>query len=752
VGFRPFVFRLAMRLGVSGWVLNQGGVVEVHVEGDPSAVERFILGLRQECPSSSKVTEMEVVDAPFLGYEGFTIRVSRESTHEQRVLPPDQAVCPDCLDEITNPRDVRYRYAFTHCTQCGPRYTLIRGFPLDRAQTAMSAFAPCPRCVREYEDPLNRRYHAQNICCPACGPQLQFVSSVAAEVHSQEPIKAAVAVLQREGILAAKGMGGYHLICDARSASAVSTLRQRKHRPDRPFAVMTGPETLENVPDPWRMQLQSSSRPVVLVSKDLGPRVAENVAPGLAELGLKLPDSPLHYLLMEEFEGPLVMTSANISGEPMLIGADEAEEALQGIADGFLHHNRPIDRPADDAVYRFLGGCLRPLRLGRGIAPQILRLRQPVTGCLLAVGGDLKNTVALACDDRVVISPHLGDLVSARGLDTFSQVTRELAQLLGLSPDRVVCDAHPDYRTALWAETLGLPVIRIPHHHAHASALHEEWNQSEPMLVFTFDGLGYGPDGTLWGGEALWGKPGAWQRAAALRRLRLPGGDRASREPWRMGAAVAHECGMIWSDAPSQTGGLLQWLQKGMSLPETSSMGRLFDAAAALTGICSEQSFEGQAAMMLEARSTGGATALILPLVNEGGLLRWDWRPLIPVLLDSTRTPEDRGSIFHATIAQAVVDLALRYREKHPQMTVGLTGGVFQNALLSLEIQQRLDDTDIRVLMPERLPPNDAGLSFGQIVEAQAIQREKMAIGERIPHADEWGFREPSDQWSGVSV
>lgn len=727
MGFRPFVFRLAQRQGIAGWVLNQGGVVELRAEGELPILESFLVDLRKECPPSARVTRMEVLDVDFIGCQGFEILKSREAVQVARVLPPDQAVCADCLDEVLDPQNVRYRYAFTHCTQCGPRYTLTRGFPLDRAQTAMSAFPPCPRCLLEYEDPLNRRYHAQNICCPLCGPQLYFTSRGTEVRGSEEPLTAALALIRRGGILAAKGIGGYHLICDAGSLSAVRTLRERKFRPHRPFAVMMHPDGLQNIPHPWRAQLSESLRPVVLVPKSLAPKVGEEVAPGLSELGLMLPDSPLHHLLAEGFPGPLVMTSANLSGEPMLTDSEEAEWALSRVADGFLHHDRPIDRPADDAVYRSIGGHFRPLRLGRGLAPRIQPLRQPVNGCFLAVGGDLKNTVALAHGDRVVISPHLGDLATSRGLEIFGQVVKDLAELLGLVPDRVICDAHPDYRSALWAEGLGLPVIRIPHHHAHASALFEEAGQTESMLVFTFDGLGYGPDGTLWGGEALWGQPGAWQRVAGLRRLKLPGGDRASREPWRMGVSVSFECGVPWPDAPVESLGMLQWLQRGVPLPETSSMGRLFDAAAALTGICQQQSYEGQAAMMLEAHSKGGAPAVSLPLSDEAGVLRWDWRPLIPILLDSKRTPEERGSIFHATIAQAVVDLALRHRERHGFKVLGLTGGVFQNNLLTLEIQQRLQGTGLGVLMPERLPLNDAGLSFGQVVEAQSLQREKMA-------------------------
>ncbi len=726
VGFRPFIFRLASQKEVSGWVQNCGGAVELHVEATVSALESFLDAIQHEGPTFSEILSLKVGPVASIGFQDFTIRASHSLTLDDRVLPPDQAICWECLNDLSDPKNPRYRYAFTHCTQCGPRYTLIRGFPLDREHTAMADFLPCRRCQMEYQDPLNRRHHAQNICCPECGPRLRFSSNDLSLGDSQDTLEAALSLIRSGGILAAKGMGGYHLICDARSISAIENLRVRKHRPHRPLGVMMHPDVLKKIPSVWSTPLNNSSRSLVLVPRTLAPSVAEGVAPGLSEIGLMLPDSPLHHLLAEGFHGPLVMTSANLSGDPMLTDAVEAERALSSVADGFLHHDRAILRPADDAVFRSIGGRFRPLRLGRGVAPLIQALRQPVSGCLLAVGGDLKNTVALAHEDRVVISPHLGDLVSSRGLEVFTRGIQGLCALLGLEPDRVACDAHPDYRSSLWAQKLGLPLLRIPHHYAHASALYEEMGLEEPLLTFTFDGLGFGPDGSLWGGEALWGQPGTWQRVAGLRPLKLPGGDRASREPWRMAMSVAFEIGLSWPEAPAGSEAIVPLLETGVQVSETSSVGRLFDAAAALTGICLHQSYEGQAAMQFEAISTEGAQALKLPLLEEAGLLRWDWGPLIPCLLDSKKTPAERGSIFHATLAQAVTDLVLRYREKHGITAVGLTGGVFQNNLLTLEIQQRLEAIGVKVLLPERLPLNDAGLSFGQVVEAEATQREKM--------------------------
>lgn len=726
VGFRPYVFRLAQRLGVSGWVLNQGGMVEIYLEGESGAIKAFLAILPEECPASAQIQKLEINDARVLGFKGFTILQSRDTKRDVRVLPPDQAVCQDCLEEISDPQNLRYRYPFTHCTQCGPRYTLSRGFPLDREQTAMKVFRPCSRCLMEYEDPSNRRYHAQNICCPECGPKLHFRLSAQTKTAHVDPVMAAVAEIRRGGVIAVKGMGGYHLMCDAAKDAAVRTLRKRKHRPARPLAVMMHRQAFDSLPMPWSSQIASTLRPIVLIPKHLVSNLSEEIAPGLSEVGCMLPDSPLHHLLSEGFQGPLVVTSANVSGEPILIENAETEEVLRDVADGFLHHDRPIDRPADDAVFRYVGGRFRPLRLGRGVAPRIMPLRRSLPQCLVAFGGDLKNTVALAHENQVVISPHLGDISSSRSLELVRKAVRELSDLLGLAPEGVICDAHPDYRSALLAETWELPLIKVPHHYAHASALYEEAGQQQPILVFTFDGLGYGPDGTLWGGEALWGQPGSWHRVAGLRRLKLPGGDKASREPWRMGVALAFECGLSWHAAPAGAEAVFGLLEAGVKIPETSSMGRLFDAAAALTGIAHLQTYEGQAAMMLEAISRGGAEPVPLPLVEVEGILRWDFRSLTQVLLDSKKSPGERGSIFHATIAQAVVALAQQYQESHGIRAIGLTGGVFQNHLLTTEIQQRIRGSGLEVLIPELIPLNDAGLCFGQVVEAQSMQREKI--------------------------
>jgi len=434
-----------------------------------------------------------------------------------------------------------------------------------------------------------------------------------------------------------------------------------------------------------------------------------------------LPYSPLHHLLLQDFGGPLVATSANLSGEPVLTEPHAVVQRLEGVADAFLHHNRSIRRPADDAVFRRLSGKLRPLRLGQGLAPLELRLRTPLQQPLLALGADLKNTIALALDDRVIVSPHLGDLGAPRSLAVFEQVIDDLCRLYGVQPERWICDAHPGYHSHGWALAQGRPVQTVFHHAAHASALFEECAIEGPMLVFTWDGLGYGQDGTLWGGEALWGRPGEWQRVASLRPLRLIGGDRASRDPWRCALSACLEAGVEWQEAPAESALARTAWERGIQSPPASSVGRLFDAAAALIGVAQVQSHEGHAAMRLEAKAGDRpGPGIPLPLSDQAGCWRADWTPLVPLLMNGSTSVGQRAALFHDTLARSLHDQAVLLRERHAVRQVGLTGGVFQNRRLLESARQRLDEAGFAVLIPEKLPVNDATISFGQIVEAQA--------------------------------
>lgn len=726
VGFRPFTVRLAKRHGVCGWVRNLGGEVEIHAEGRPDQISSFVASLTTEAPPLAKPEMPLVSKGPFEHHQDFRIVDSGFTARGPIVVPPDHFVCPDCLAEMADPEARRYRYPFTNCTQCGPRYTIIDRLPYDRPNTAMSGFTLCAGCSAEYHAAADRRYHAQPLACPRCGPTLEFRAPGQAAIRDNEAALAACIKSLHNGlIVAVKGVGGYHLMCDARSRMVVERLRARKHRPAKPLAIMLSEQMLETgeiaAPTPEELALlRGAQRPIVLTEKKSGSGLAEAIAPGLAEVGLMLPYSPLHHLLLQEFGGPLVATSANISGEPVLTDETSVERRLCTVADAFLHHDRPIRRPADDSVFRTVGDTPRPMRLGRGYAPLELKLTAPVLHPVLAVGADLKNTIALAIEDRVILSPHQGDLSSPRSLQVFTQVLEDLCQMHSIKPELLVCDAHPGYFSSRWASDQNLPLMRIPHHHAHASAVYGELLAEGPLLVFTWDGLGWGADHTLWGGEALLGTPGAWHRAASLRPFRMIGGDRASRAPWRCALSICLEAGVPWPDQPEMAGLATEAWKNRINSPTTSSIGRLFDAAAALIGVAQEQSYEGEAAIRLETLATENATATPLPLIKDGELWRSDWSPLIPLLMAKERSQQERATLFHASLAASLCQQAIQIREESGISRVALAGGVFQNRVLVANTLRELTAAGFTVLFPKRLPVNDAAIAFGQVVEAQA--------------------------------
>jgi len=846
VGFRPFVFRLARELGIRGWVKNVTGRVEIHAEGSAEALETFTRGLTAKAPALARPQLVGDEPAELTGADDFRILDSAASAEADIHLPPDNFVCPDCLAEMQNPRDRRHRYPFINCTQCGPRYTIITALPYDRANTSMQAFPLCADCRAEYEDPADRRFHAEPVACPACGPHLEFVQTrrsgapdranpessgghepaelqldsgtagtpspafIPAKRGLPRPgggrgpsgdgaaLAAAVAALRAGKIVAVKGIGGYHLMCDAANGEAVERLRDRKPRPAKPLAVMF-PDldglrgAAEVTPEAERL-LVSPARPIVLLAKrgdslpltpTLSPEgrgsnwlaydaisdqaqppsfspegrggmcvqaatltmasgapspggrggLCAEIAPGLAEIGCFLPYSPLHHLLLAEFGGPLVATSGNLGGEPVLTDNSEAQARLARIADAFLHHDRPIVRPADDPVFRPIAGRLRPLRLGRGVAPVELALPRALPHPVLALGGHTKNCIALAWGERAVVSPHIGDLDSAKSLDTLARVAADLQALYRVRAEAVLVDRHPGYGYRAWARGLDLPIHEVWHHRAHASALAWESPEVERWIVFAWDGVGLGEDGTLWGGEAFVGGPGAWRRAASFRPFRLPGGDKAGREPWRAAAALLWESGQPAPFAPEM---LKAAWDRGLNSPASSAVGRLFDAAASLAGICSQASFEGEGPMRLEAAawqsSVGAASAanramefaakaaptngVALPLErDDAGLWRSDWAPLLAPLMDTGLTVAGRAALFHASLARALVDQAARLRDESGIMDVGLTGGVFQNRLLTELALAGLEAAGFRVHLAERLPVNDAGIAFGQVAE-----------------------------------
>jgi len=714
VGFRPFVHRTAQRHCLRGWVRNLAGRVEILAAGQPDELARFGAALLAEAPAFAEPRLVSVTAADAPRCTDFAILTSGGGSPGELQLPQDQAVCADCLAELRAPSARRYRYPFLSCTQCGPRYTLIRALPYDRPNTTQARFPLCRLCAAEYADPSDRRFHAETTACPDCGPRLQFGGA-----FGEAALQACLAALRAGQIVAVKGIGGYHLMCDAADDAVVARLRERKRRPHKPLAVMFPDGSEFACLDPASNRLLHGPTCPIVLLPHRHDAIAQAVAPGCREIGAMLPYSPLHHLLLDGFAAPLVATSANIGGEPVLTGNDEAEARLGGIADAFLHHDRPIARPADDSVFRPIAGRPRPIRLGRGSAPLELalprRLKQPV----LALGGQGKNTVALGWEQRAVISPHLGDMDTPRSLAWLHETAEALQALHGVRAQAIACDAHPAYATTRLAREFGLPVIRVPHHRAHAAALAAEHDADDRWLVFTWDGAGFGEDATIWGGEALFGRIGDWRRVGSLRSFGLPGGERAAREPWRSALAVCWESGTEWTECAHETALLRHAWQRGLNCPRTSSAGRLFDAAAALLGIADVASHEGHAPMMLEAACANREDALSLPLARRAdGVWITDWAPLIERLTDAHAGVAERAALFHAALAGIVRDQAVAVRGEHGDICIGLTGGVFQNRVLSEHAIDLLRDAGFTVCLPERLPCNDAAISYGQLVEA----------------------------------
>ncbi len=732
VGFRPFVFRLAHQWNLSGWVRNNGGEVEIRAQGSAEALHAFGEALLVRAPPAARPRLIEMKPDLVGSSEAFRILASGAGAGTHIHVPSDLFTCNECLAELRDPGTRRYRYPFINCTQCGPRYTLIRRLPYDRSNTTLDSFTLCAECAAEYADPLDRRFHAEPLACAACGPSLSWRDATRLIHGDEESLAAAIAALRDGRIVALRGVGGYHLVCDASNECAVDRLRLRKGRPRKPLAVMVpwcgadGLDLVRRLAELSSLQasaLRDPVRPIVLLRRRRNSIIATAVAPGMRELGVMLPYSPLHHLLLEDFGAALVATSGNVSGEPVLTEPEEVQERLGQVADGFLHHDRPIARPADDPVVRVVAGVVRPVRLGRGTAPQEFDLPQRIRVPTLAVGAYMKNTVALAWDNRAVVSAHIGDLASPRGRAVFGKVISDLQELYGVRAQYIAHDAHPDFPNTRWALETGLPTRQIWHHHAHAAAVAGEYPSDEPLLCFTWDGVGLGPDKTLWGGEGILGRPGAWDRVASFRPFRLPGGERAARSPWRSALALCWESGHAWPAGESLGGPFLRAaFESDVNAPATTAVGRLFDAAAALVGISLHASYEAEAAMCLEALCDEDAQPLPMPLARDAlGVWRSDWEPLLCAMLDERCDPAARAAMFHASLAQTLCEQALAVRNDSGVRRVGLSGGVFQNRVLSERAQALLNAEGFEVLIPQRLPVNDAGISYGQLIEAAAI-------------------------------
>jgi len=734
VGFRPFVYRLAHELNLTGWVYNASGVVEVAIQGLDAQLDAFARDVIERAPPLARPELLRNEPADWKDFQTFEIRASQSAADPEIHVPPDQFMCDDCLAEISDPTERRYRYPFINCTQCGPRYTIIRALPYDRPNTTLRDFPLCVDCDAEYRNPLDRRFHAQPLACAVCGPELTFVHGADRTEGNEESLAAAICVIEAGGILAARGVGGYHLICDAANETAVATLRARKRRPDKPLAVMVpmaGPDRLDGarelaeLDEATAARLADPERPIMLARLRADAPLAPSIAPGLNEVGLMLPYSPIHHLLLKDLGRPIVATSGNLSGEPVLTDPQDVEARLGNVADAFLHHNRPIQRPADDPVWRLVAGRVRPIRLGRGNAPLEIELPVTLEKPLLAVGAFLKNTVTLAWKSRAIVSPHIGELDSPRAVEVFRQVSADLQDLYGVRAEALACDAHPDFPNSRWARDAGLPLTRVYHHEAHASALAGECGiLDRDLLVLAWDGVGYGRDGTLWGGETYFGRPGHWQRVASFRPFRLPGGDRVTRQPWRTALSLSWHAGFDWTGLRDFDPLLKSAWEKGMASPESSAVGRLFDGAAALAGVALEASYEGQGPTWLEAMAARGSDpgAPDLALAeDEQGLLRADWSEVMAWMADARIPVADRAAGFHAAMARLIAAQISQLAQRYDFNAVGLTGGVFQNHLLASQTTEAIQSTGRTALIPERLPVNDAGISYGQVIEASCL-------------------------------
>lgn len=731
VGFRPFVYRHAVELRLSGWVCNDAQGVVLEAEGAPAALDALVCALHSDPPPLAEVEEVEVSELLPTGGSGFTVAPTQASGGTDARVSADVAPCAACLAELADPADRRFGYPFINCTDCGPRYTIVRQVPYDRPSTTMSGFAMCGQCAAEYADPSDRRFHAQPNACPQCGPQLGW-SSRHEQRHGPEALAAALECLRAGGTVAVKGVGGYHLACDATDESAVRTLRCRKKRDAKAFAVMVGDltaaELLCELDDAARAALLSPRRPIVLAPRRPGAQLAADVAPGLVEVGVMLPSSPLHVLLADGMQRPLVMTSGNRSSEPVLHQDGEAHEVLGPLSDGVLSHDREIAVRTDDSVLRSAAGRVQLVRRARGWVPQPVRLPISSTDPVLAVGAQLKSTVALARGGSVVLSQHLGDLDDWSTYASFTAAIEHLTRLSGIAPALVAHDLHPDYRSTAWAMASGLPLLAVQHHHAHIAACLVEHGVTTPVLGVAFDGLGLGSDGTLWGGELLLADLTGFLRVGHLVPVSLPGGDAAVREPWRtalawldrsFGEEVAAEHGRHLDD---RWAAVLSLIRSGRA-PETTSAGRLFDAVAALLGVRSRVTYEGQAAMELEALARQADHRRVPTYTVDVGPATLDPAPLLAALLDDRARGvpvEAMAAGFHRALAAGTAQLAADVASRHDVDTVALSGGVFQNSLLSQQLSSALVRAGLRVLQHEQLPPNDGSISIGQAGVAAA--------------------------------
>ncbi len=735
VGFRPFVYRLACENSLNGWVTNDTTGVEILVSGDENSLSQFLDALRKRHPPQAVIEEIKIDEEPPYEGKGFKIIPSRRDGKREVLISPDLATCPDCLQELFDPEDRRYRYPFINCTNCGPRFTIIKETPYDRPFTSMSAFKMCPDCEREYNDPHDRRYHAQPNACPVCGPRLFLVDNRGSDIPG-DPIDKAVEILKNGKILALKGLGGFHLACDATSDTAVTTLRSRKKRYEKPFAIMI--RDLDTVRQYCKTSeaeerlLSSPAAPIVLLEEREDSPISDAVAGILNVQGVFLPYTPLHHLLMEEIDFPLVMTSGNVSSEPIVTKDSEALEKLRNIADYFLVHNREIVTRYDDSVVRFFAGGVYPVRRARGYAPYPLTVKYDGNTQVVAFGADLKNTFCVLKKGQGFVSQHIGDMDSASEVEHFREAMSAILRLFSLNPTVAAHDLHPDYVTTRLATELDMPKIAVQHHHAHVVSCSADNEISGEVLGVAFDGTGYGDDGNIWGGEFLIADENDYKRVASLYPYPMPGGDACIYRLYRMLFGILSEA---LEDAISAADRLVSYakvdedelkamvfqVESGFNAPLTSGAGRLFDAVAVLTGLRDRCVHDGQAAMELEAISSDAKGEYPFELTEKDGIIVADTRHIFSEIMNDIAKCVDASDIagkFHNTICEIIIEVVKEISSIFGKHRVVLSGGVFQNVKLTGLVLEKLKKIGFDVFVHRRVPCNDGGISLGQAIIA----------------------------------
>jgi hydrogenase maturation protein HypF len=739
VGFRPFVYNLARHYQLVGWVLNNSQGVQIEVEGPSEEVCRFREQLTKSAPPLAVVHEVKVSPCPLIGENEFVIRYSIEQTRKSAWVSPDVATCPDCLREMSDPKDRRYRYAFTNCTNCGPRYSIIKDIPYDRVATTMSDFPMCASCQAEYDDPTNRRFHAQPNACSKCGPSYRLLTKEGAQIPCDDVFHQTRRLIALGNIVAIKGIGGYHLACDARQEQAVSKLRDRKNREAKPFAVMCSSlkviKQLCEVSDKEETLLASTARPIVLLAKKTGYDLAESIAPGTGFLGVMLPYAPAHWLLLAD-DDVWVMTSGNESDEPIVYKDQEALHSLGSIAEYFLIHNREIFQQSDDSVVRMVGNQRQILRRSRGFSPKPIKISQEIPS-VLAVGGEVKNTFCLTRGSLAFMSCHIGDLENLTTYQTYLAAIGHYEKLFAIKPSLIAYDLHPEYLATKYALELDIPQVGVQHHHAHIASVLAEHGIDEQVIGVAFDGTGYGTDGALWGGEFLVADCREFIRLGHCKYLPLPGGAKAIKEPWRLAAWVLYNLyGQEFAAfdleltrrLPSGWQLMMEATCKGINAPFTSSAGRLFDIAAGILGICHTIHYEGQGAIELEWAGQKQWGQVLPYAIAQGSPYVLDFMPTFAAMTEALRrgSKEDfLAACFHATIADATVAMVKKIKQDTGIRKVALSGGVWQNMTILKKVVGMLQQEGLHVYTNQLVPPNDGGLALGQAAVAGTCIRKR---------------------------